>query len=208
MTSAQTLPEWLTDLASAAPAPGGGAAAAVNAALGAALLEMVANLTIGKPAYADHEEHNRTVLEQATNLRQQAIELIAADAEAFTALMATYKLPKATDEEKAARSAEIQRATAQAAEVPLQIAAVASTVVKLAGQLPGRSNPNVLSDVAVAASAAAAAIESAAINVQINLGGIKDVAIVDDIATRLARQEAAMARGRALVTDIRRDLLR
>lgn len=207
MTSAQTLPEWLADLASAAPAPGGGAAAAVNAALGAALLEMVANLTIGKPAYADHQEHVRNVLQQATELRQRAVELIAADAEAFTALMATYKLPKATDEEKASRTAEIQRATAHAAEVPLQIAAVGSAVVKLAGQLPGRSNPNVLSDVAVAASAAAAAIESAAINVQINLGSLKDPAVTDDIATRLARHEAAMARGRALVTDIRRDLL-
>jgi methenyltetrahydrofolate cyclohydrolase len=208
MSPAQTLPEWLTDLASAAPAPGGGAAAAVNAALGAALLEMVANLTIGKPAYADHEEHVQNVLAKATGLRQRAIELIAADAEAFTALMATYKLPKATDEEKAARTAEIQRATVGAAEVPLQIAEVGSEVIKLAGQLPGRSNPNVLSDVAVAASAAAAAIESAAINVQINLGGLKDPAVADDIATRLARQEAAMARGRALVTDIRRDLLR
>lgn len=207
MTSAQTLPEWLADLASAAPAHGGGAAAAVNAALGAALLEMVANLTIGKPAYADHQEHVRNVLQQATELRQRAVELIAADAEAFTALMATYKLPKATDEEKASRTAEIQRATAHAAEVPLQIAAVGSAVVKLAGQLPGRSNPNVLSDVAVAASAAAAAIESAAINVQINLGSLKDPAVTDDIATRLARHEAAMARGRALVTDIRRDLL-
>jgi formiminotetrahydrofolate cyclodeaminase len=208
MTSAQTLPAWLTDLASAAPAPGGGAAAAVNAALGAALVEMVANLTIGKPAYADHEEHVRTVLANATDLRQQAVELIEADAAAFTALMATYKLPKATDEEKAARTAEIQRATAHAAEIPLQIAEIGAAVIKLAGQLPGRSNPNVLSDVAVAASAAAAAIESGAINVQINLGSIKDPAIADEIATRLARQEAAMARGRALVTDIRRDLLR
>lgn len=207
MSTAQTLPEWLSDLASAAPAPGGGAAAAVNAALGAALVEMVTNLTIGKPAYSDHEEHNRTVLAKATELRQSAVELIAADAEAFTALMTTYKLPRGTDEEKAARTAEIQRATAHAAEIPLQIAGVAAAVIKLAGQLPGRSNPNVLSDVAVAASAAAAAIESAAINVQINLGGLKDPAISDDIATRLARHEAAMARGRALVTDIRRDLL-
>jgi methenyltetrahydrofolate cyclohydrolase len=207
MTSAQTLPDWLTDLASAAPAPGGGAAAAVNAALGAALVEMVANLTIGKTAYADHEEHNKTVLAKATELRQRAIELIAADADAFTALMATYKLPKATEEERAARTAEIQRATAHAAEVPLEIATVAAAVIKLASQLPGRSNPNVLSDVAVAASAAAAAIESAAINVQINLGGLKDPAVTDDIATRLAQQEAAMARGRALVTDVRRDLL-
>jgi formiminotetrahydrofolate cyclodeaminase len=202
----QSLTEWLSDLASSAPAPGGGAAAAMNVALGASLVEMVTNLTIGKSAHAEHQEHAETILGQATAVRELAVALIAADAEAFNALMATYKLPKETDEQKAVRRAEIQRATAAAAEVPLQIARAGDEVIDLAAQLPGRSNPNVLSDVAVAASAAAAAVESAAINVEINLSGIKDKDVAGELAGRLAQYEGAIARGRALVAEVRAEL--
>jgi formiminotetrahydrofolate cyclodeaminase len=202
----QSLPEWLSDLASSAPAPGGGAAAAMNVALGASLVEMVTNLTIGKSAYAEHQEHAEAILAQAGAVRALAIALIGADAEAFTALMATYKLPKETDEQKAVRRAEIQRATAAAAEVPLQIARAGAEVIDLAAQLPGRSNPNVLSDVAVAASAAAAAVESAAINVEINLSSIKDQEVAGELAGRLAQYEGAIARGRALVAEVRAEL--
>jgi|SRR5882757_62683 len=203
-----TLPQWLDDLGSAAPAPGGGAAAALNAAAGAALVEMVANLTVGKSAYAEHFAHVERVLAEATALRNRAVALIDADAAAFTALMATYKLPKATDPEKAARTEEIQRATVAAAEVPLQIAAVGAAVIDLAAQLPGRSNTNVLSDVAVAASSAAAAVESAAINVEINLGGIKDKDVAGDLAKRLAEHEDAIGRGREIVAQVRAELTR
>jgi formiminotetrahydrofolate cyclodeaminase len=202
----QSLTEWLSDLASSSPAPGGGAAAAMNVALGASLVEMVTNLTIGKSAYAEHQQHAETILAQATAVRELAVALIAADAEAFNALMATYKLPKETDEQKAVRRAEIQRATAAAAEVPLQIARVGAEVIDLAAQLPGRSNPNVLSDVAVAASAAAAAVESAAINVEINLSTIKDKDVAGEFAGRLAQYEGAIARGRALVAEVRAEL--
>jgi formiminotetrahydrofolate cyclodeaminase len=204
----QSLPGWLDDLASAAPAPGGGAAAAMSAALGAALVEMVANLTIGKSTYAEHQQHVESVLAEATQLRHSAVALVDADATAFTALMATYKLPKETDEQKAVRRAEIQRATAAAAEVPLQIGRVGAQVVDLAAQLPGRSNPNVLSDVAVAASSAVAAIESAAVNVEINLSGIRDKEVAGGIAERLAELEAVAERGRALVTEVRAELTR
>ncbi len=202
----QSLTEWLSDLASSAPAPGGGAAAAMNVALGASLVEMVTNLTIGKSAYAEHQEHAESILAQASAVRALAIALIGADAEAFTALMATYKLPKETEEQKAVRRAEIQNATAAAAEVPLQIARAGAEVIDLAAQLPGRSNPNVLSDVAVAASAAAAAVESAAINVEINLSSIKDKDVAGELSARLAQYESAIARGRALVAEVRAEL--
>ena len=206
--SEQSLSGWLDELGSSAPAPGGGAAAAMSAAQGAALVEMVANLTIGKAAYAEHQEHVERVLAQAHQLRNSAQQLGGADAEAFTALMATFKLPRETDEQKAVRTAEIQRATAAAAEVPLRIAEVGAAVIDLAAQLPGRSNPNVLSDVAVAASSAVAAVESAAINVEINLSSIKDKEVAADLADRLARHETAIERGRSLVSQVRAELTR
>jgi len=112
------LDDWLERLGSAAPTPGGGAAAALAAATGAALIEMVVNLTIGKSAYAEHESHVQPIGAQARALRQRALELIDADAAAFDTVMAAYGLPRDSDAEKAARTAAIQVATADAARPP------------------------------------------------------------------------------------------
>src|SRR5690348_12111307 len=104
----QPISDWLDDLASAAPAPGGGAAAALLAATGAALVSMVTNLTIGNPKFSDHEEHMVSVRDRVTTLRSQALQLAEADAAAFSAVIAAYKLPKETE----GRSETIQRALA------------------------------------------------------------------------------------------------
>lgn len=203
----ETIGSWLDQLASSAPAPGGGAAAAMNAAIGAALVSMVANLTIGKVAYASHEEHALAVRDRADALRHKAIRLAADDASAFTALMATYRLPKENPEQKAERTAAIRSATEVAAGVPLEIAATAAEVIELAESLPGRSNPNVLSDVAVAASSAAAAVESAAVNVEINLGSLRDPAVKERLTTALAEHLAVAERARTLLlADVRREI--
>jgi methenyltetrahydrofolate cyclohydrolase len=206
--SDQTVGGWLDALASAAPTPGGGGGAAMSASLGAALVEMVCNLTLGKPAFAEHEEHARAVRDAARELRAGALGLIDADAAAFGELMATYRLPKDSDEQRADRLAAIKTATVRAATVPLEIAATGAEVARLAAQLPGRTNPNVLSDVGVAASSAAAAIESAAINVEINLASLKDEGARAPLADRLAGYLAAAGQARQLVTDVRREISR
>ncbi|SDD19381.1 cyclodeaminase/cyclohydrolase family protein [Glycomyces harbinensis] len=180
-----TIEDWLTDLASELPAPGGGAAAGVNAAMGAALVSMVCNLTIGKPKFAEHETVMREALAEAERLRLEALQLAEDDAEAFSGVVAAYKLPKSSDEEKAARTAAIQAGLVEAAAVPLAVAKVAAQVIRLSGRVLEGSNPNVLSDVAVAASAAKSALESAALNVDINLVSIKDPAERERLASSL-----------------------
>jgi formiminotetrahydrofolate cyclodeaminase len=168
---------FLDALASSEPAPGGGAAAALSAALGAALVSMVCNLTIGKPRYAAHEQTMRLALAGAEEARATALLLVSEDAEAFSAVGAAYKLPKETDEEKAKRSEAVQEALRVAADVPLRTAAVAAEVVGLAEDILEGANVNVLSDVGVAAASARAALDSAAINVRVNLGLMTDTAL-------------------------------
>lgn len=180
-----TVEDWLTDLASELPAPGGGAAAGVSAAMAAALVSMVCNLTIGKPKFAEHEAVMREALAEAERLRLEALQLAEDDAEAFSGVIAAYKLPKSSDEEKAARTAAIQAGLVDAAAVPLAVAKVSAEVIRLSGRILEGSNPNVLSDVAVAASAAKSALESAALNVDINVVAIKDPAERERLASTL-----------------------
>ncbi len=176
-TPGQPVGVWLDELGSAAPAPGGGAVAAMSAATAAALVEMVGNLTVGRAAYAPYEEQVTAVRDAAHGLRRRALEQLDEDATAFRALMTAYRLPRQTGAEQAARQTAIQAATRRAAAVPLDVAATAAAVIELAGQLPGRSNPNVLSDVGVAAVTAAAAIEAAAVNVDVNLASLADAEV-------------------------------
>lgn len=197
-----TIEEWLADLASAKPAPGGGAAAGLNAATGAALVSMVCNLTIGKPKFAEHEALMREALAEAERLRGEALGLAEDDAEAFSGVMAAYKLPKGTDEEKAARTEAIQRGLVEAAEVPLAIAANAAAVIRVAGRVLDGSNPNVLSDVAVAASSARSALESAALNVDINLASIKDAGERERLAGALNEALQSKAQAEAIMHTV------
>ncbi len=205
---AQTVGAWLEALASDAPAPGGGAAAAMQAAVGAALIEMVCNLTIGKPAYAAHDTTMRTALAEATSLRIRSLHLAEQDAQAFAAVAAAYRLPKDTDDDRRARTKRIQAAVADAADVPLQTAQVAAGVVDLAGRILDGANRNVLSDVAVAAAAARAGLEAAVVNVEVNLAALTDSARRADLAARLAPHakavEAALGKHRARAPQITR----
>lgn len=188
----QGIGDWLEELASAAPAPGGGAAAALNAATGAALVSMVCNLTIGKPKYAAFEATMTKALARADELRREAIRLAEADAEAFAAVAEAYGLPKATDEEKRVRRAAIQRGLVTAADVPLRTAALAAEVIALSGEISPGANVNVLSDVAVAAAGAQAALRGAKINVEINLAAMTDPALRDELAAKLATHLTAI----------------
>ncbi|MEE2766372.1 MAG: cyclodeaminase/cyclohydrolase family protein [Pseudomonadota bacterium] len=174
MTKEQQIEVFLDELASSASTPGGGGAAAIMGAMGAALVSMVCNLTIGKEKYADVEEELKGVLDQAESLRARLTNMIQADVEVFNRVMASYRLPKGTDEEKAARSAEIQEALKAATDVPLECAKACAEVIALSRTAAKKGNLNVISDAGVAVMAGYAALKSAALNVNINIGGIRD----------------------------------
>jgi formiminotetrahydrofolate cyclodeaminase len=195
--------DWLDDLASDSSAPGGGAAAALDAAVGAALISMVCNLTTGRPRYAEHDETNKAALDAATRLRNEALELADADEAAFTKVTDAYKLPRNTDEEKAARTAAIQASLIDAAGVPLRTAALCAEVIALAVKIEPTSNTNLISDVAVAAASARAALDSAALNVEINLAAMNDAGTRDRIAGELKTHVASMADADAVVAKVR-----
>ena len=166
--------EFLAALASSAPAPGGGGGAAMAGALAASLASMVANLTIGKEKFAQQEPEVKELLDEAEEVRQTLFNLVEDDAAVFNSFMACYKLPKATEEEKAARTAAIRNAAKEAAEVPLAIARASYRALMLAERLVCIGNPGVITDGACSALLARAALRCAEYNVRINLGLTKD----------------------------------
>ncbi|WP_448623495.1 cyclodeaminase/cyclohydrolase family protein [Geodermatophilus sp. URMC 64] len=199
-----TIETFLARLAARVPAPGGGATAALHAAQAAALVAMVARYS-DSAKFAEHAEEIATITATADRLRENAIGLAEDDAAAFTAVTTAYGLPKATPEEAAARSAAIAQALVTAAQVPAIVIAVAEKVLELAERLLPIGNRNVVSDVAAAAEAARAAATTARVNVEINLGGIKDPATwgelaavtdgVDDLVLRAEKVTAAVRDG-------------
>jgi formiminotetrahydrofolate cyclodeaminase len=186
MIADQPVRRFLDELASAAPTPGGGSAAAVMGAMGAALVSMVCNLTIGKKDYADVEAAMRQALSEAEALRQRLTEMIVADVQAFDALMAAYKLPRATDQDKLVRGRAIQDALKLATEVPLACAGACAEVIELSRRVASIGNRGVISDAGVASLAAHAALRSAALNVYINVPSIKDTEFVQSRRARLS----------------------
>lgn len=182
---------FLDELASSAATPGGGSAAAIMGGMGAALVSMVCNLTIGKKAYVEVEGEMKDLLAKAEALRAQLTDFIRADVEAFDGLMAAYGLPKETDEQKAVRSAAIQEGLKKATDAPLACARACADVIALSLIAAEKGNTNVVSDAGVAALAAVAALRSAALNVDINVPSIKDA---DFAASRRAETDALLAK--------------
>ena len=184
-----TLGELLQKLGSSDPTPGGGAAAAVVGALGAALVEMTASLTIGRPRYADVQDRARSIHQRADELRGRLAQLADADAEAFDQVSAAYKLPRETDAQKHTRTAAIQAALVLAADVPLQTARVCAEVLELAEEAAPILNHSVISDVLVGALLSQAALKSAVINVEINQASMTDPAAIERLAAELRPAE-------------------
>ncbi|GAA4616887.1 cyclodeaminase/cyclohydrolase family protein [Saccharopolyspora hordei] len=194
-----SLETFLGSLAARLPAPGGGASAALHAAQAAALTGMVARYS---EQDAEHAATVTAVRDTADELRERALALAEDDAAAFGAVSDAYRLPRSTDEEKAARSRAIAAALVGAGRVPAEVVAVAGEVVALAEQLLPVGNRTVLSDVAAAADAARAAATTARVNVEVNLTGITDdaeraeltaaIAGVDDLAARADEVTAAV----------------
>lgn len=174
MAQEQSLQTFLDDLASKSPTPGGGGAAALMGATGAALISMVCNLTIGKKNYEAVDADLRAVLEQAERLRGELTALIQADIDVFDRVMGAYSLPKETDAEKTARSARIQEVLKEATDVPLVCARLCLEVITLSRETAEKGNRNVVSDAGVALMSAYAGFKSAALNVYGNAASIKD----------------------------------
>lgn len=189
MASNETIQGFLDGLASSAPTPGGGGAAAISGAMGAALLSMVCNLTIGKKKYVEVEEELKGILVQSEALRAKLTGMIADDVEAFDAVMAAYGLPKSSDAEKAARSAKIQEVLKVATDVPLACCKACREVIDLAQAVADKGNLNVISDAGVAVLSAHAGLRSAALNVYVNAKGLDDRAFAQ---SRLDELEALL----------------
>ncbi|MBD3367291.1 MAG: methenyltetrahydrofolate cyclohydrolase [Candidatus Eisenbacteria bacterium] len=166
------LTNFLAELASDEPTPGGGSVAALSGALGASLTAMVSNLTIGKKKYADVEADMKSALETAESLRLELTRLIEEDANAFDGFMEALKLPKDTDEQKAKRKAAMQQGLVDAASVPLVVMEKCVRVIDVAAVAAEKGNRNAVSDAGVAALVARAGAHAAKLNVLINLGGI------------------------------------
>jgi len=199
MLADMTVSELLEKTAAGTPVPGGGSLSAMAAAVGAALAQMVAGLTAGRKAFAAVTPEMTELAEKARRLRRDLLADMDRDAAAYTAVMEALRLPRETAEEKTRRTEAIQQATREAARVPLAVAAKALDVMMLAGTAVSKGNPNAMSDGAVGAMLARAALQGALFNVKINLRDIRDEAFT----TRLsAEAEALDARARALETTI------
>jgi len=181
---------FLGELASRRATPGGGSAAAVMGAQSAALISMVCNLTIGKPKYAEVEAEMQELLLKSEELRQQLTAMIKADVDVFDKLMASYGLAKETDEEKAIRRAQIQTILKEATLVPLDCAKACAQTIALSRVAAEKGNTGVISDAGVAVMAGYGALKSAALNVYINAGSIKDRAFADE---KLAELEVILS---------------
>jgi formiminotetrahydrofolate cyclodeaminase len=197
--------QFLDELASAAPAPGGGSVAALTGAMAAGLLTMVCDLTIGKKAYAAFEGEARTIRARAEELRAQLQDALQADVAVFTELMAAYKLPRASAEEAAARAEAIQRSTRAATEVPLRAAQATAALLPLCAPLARQGSRNAVSDVGVAAQLIRAAVPSALLNVEINLPVLEDTMFVswarDEVAELTGGLDQRVAEVLALVHE-------
>jgi len=197
--------DYLDQLADRVPAPGGGAAAALHAAVGAALLGMVARYSTGE-RYAAHQEAISRIIAEADELRGIALRLAEADAEAFAAVTDAYRMPKSTEEDTAARSVALAQALVGAAWPPAQVIGIAGMVVDLAEALASIGNRNVASDVAAAAEAARAAAATARVNVEINLASVTDVQASLEMIAEMDKVDAVITRAEQVTATIREQI--
>lgn len=167
---------YLRDLASSLPAPGGGSAAALAGALGAALAAMVANFTKGKEQFAAVQREVRDILQALDDLREELLELVDQDVQVYERVSAAYKMPRESEQQQQRRQQAIQYACKKAAGVPKAIAEACDRAIELSAQLCDIGNPNLISDVGCAVRLAAAARHCAWLNVAINLSFIEDEA--------------------------------
>lgn len=194
--AAKPLQDFIAELASAEPVPGGGSVAALGGALGASLVAMVCRLTIEKKGYEPVRADLESILPRAESLQYELLELMQADITAYAQVMEAYKLPKGTEAEKVARSNAVEDALKHASDVPLHVAERCADVLALTLVVAAKGNKNAASDAGVGALMAEAGLRGAALNVSINLGSIKDESYIKEQQMRVAELVAAADRHR------------
>ena len=178
---------FLDELAGKSSTPGGGSAAAIIGAMGAALISMVANFTVGKKNYEAVEVEIKAILTRSEELRAELTGMVKADVDVFNKVMGAYGMPRDTDEQKEKRTIAIQAALKEATDVPLACAKLCAEVIRLCLPVAEKGNKGVISDAGVAVLAGYAALRSAALNVYINIGAIKDESFVQDRSRQLEK---------------------
>jgi len=191
--------EFVDLMASDEPAPGGGSAAALEGALGAALTAMVCALTVGKKKYADVQELAIESQKKGNELKAQFVDVIDRDTEAFNAVSAVFAMPKDTDEEKAARKAAMQEALKGCTKTPFEMMELATETLELTASLLGKTNDSAASDLGVSALSLRAAIQGAWLNVLINIGSLKNKDLAEDYRKK---GEAMLAKALPLADKI------
>ncbi len=185
----KTIKDFSNLLASSEPAPGGGSTAALSGLFGASLSMMVVNLSVGKKAYEALEvgikEEIKQSFDKIAALNNELMGLVDEDTKAFNAFMEAMRLPKETEQEKAARTEAIQKAGLYTLEVPLKVAEKCLQILRNQRIIVEYGNKNALSDVGVGALLAQAGLEGAILNVKINLPGISDAAVKSDAQEKI-----------------------
>ena len=185
MDLSKTLKEYLDELSSNSPIPGGGNVAALCGTLASSLGTMVCNLTIGKKKYADVESEMSEAKEKLTECKDKFVQLAAKDNEAFDKVMEAFKLPKETDNEKALRDKKIEEATIGAAEIPTEVISLCGEAVKFIKVVAEKGNKNSLSDAGVAALLISTAANGAYLNVLINCKSLGNQTIASEMLKRV-----------------------
>ena len=196
---------FIEQLAAPTPTPGGGSAGAYAGAMGAGLVSMVSGLTIGKKKYAEVEAEMQAIRVVAENLRGELTQAVDDDASAFEVLMASFKLPKDTDEQKAARAKVIVQATLNAAHIPLHVAEDSVKVMELALKCAQHANVNAISDSMSGFAMARAALTAAGSNVRINLNTLEDKSAGEKMLKELAEYEAQADSLEAEIRQVMKD---
>jgi len=197
--AAYSVEDYLAEAAAARPTPGGGSASALAGAAGAAMACMAANFTVGKKKYKDRWERVGELLAVCERARQTLLGVVADDAAAYAHVSAAYAMPKDTPEQKTQRTAAIQDALKKAMEPPMTAFVACADALAVLDELAGLANPNLVSDVGVAAALLGGALDGARLNVEINLAFLKDEACVA-AARRALEQKGPPARDAARKT--------
>jgi formiminotetrahydrofolate cyclodeaminase len=181
----QPLRSFLDTLASNAPTPGGGSVAAVSGAMAAGLVSMVCAITEGKKQFAEYADEIARIHLQAEAIRRDLQALAQQDVDIFGRLAAAYKLPRTTDADAASRKSAIQQVTQHAAEIPLRTAQTTAALLPLCTALAPRCSRLIVSDIGVAAALARATVQSAILNIEINLAGLDDQRYVREVRAQI-----------------------
>ncbi|NEW63368.1 sugar ABC transporter substrate-binding protein [Granulicatella sp. zg-ZJ] len=197
--------EFMQVLGSNEPAPGGGSASALAAAMGISLTKMVCELTVGKKKYVEFETDVQVCLDKTIILQEKLLKAIDDDTEAFNVVSAVFSMPKETDEERVARQKAMQNALKVAAKSPLDLMEIILDALNTTKSIIGKSNTNAASDLGVAALNLKSGLQGAYLNVLINLSSIKDDAFVSEYK---ASSDRLLETGIALADDIYEQILK